>query len=30
MKDKSKQKIVRQLSICLIEKYSGLQVISVE
>ena len=30
MKDKSKQKIVRQLSSCLIEKYSGLQVISVE
>ena len=25
MKDKSKQKIVRQLSSCLIEKYSGLQ-----
>ena len=30
MKDKSKQKIVRKLSSCLIEKYSGFQVISIE
>ena len=30
MKDKSKQKIVRQLSSCLIEKYSGFGVISIE
>ena len=30
MKDKSKQKIVRQLSSCLIEKYSGFTVISIE
>ena len=30
MKDKTKQKIVRQLSSCLIEKYSGFQVISIE
>ena len=30
MKDKSKQKLVRQLSSCVIEKYSGFQVISVE
>ena len=30
MKDKSKQKIVRQLSNCLIEKYSGFTVVSVE
>ena len=30
MKDKSKQKIVRQLSSCLIEKYSGITVISIE
>ena len=30
MKDKSKQKILRQLSSCLIEKYSGFTVISVE
>ena len=30
MKDKSKQKIVRQLSSCLIEKYSDFQVISIE
>ena len=30
MKDKSKQKIVRQLSSCLIEKYSGFTVISTE
>ena len=30
MKDKSKQKIVRQLLSCLIEKYSGFTVISTE
>ena len=30
MKEKSKQKIVRQLSSCLIEKYSGFTVISIE
>ena len=30
VKDKSKQKIVRQLSSCLIEKYSGFRVISIE
>ena len=30
MKDKTKQKIVRQLSSCLIEKYSGLTIISIE
>ena len=30
MKDKSKQKIVRQLSSCLIEEYSGFTVISIE
>ena len=30
MKDKSKQKIVRQLSTCLIEKHSGFRVISIE
>ena len=30
MKDKSKQKIVRQLSSCLIEKYSGFRLISIE
>ena len=30
MKDKSKQKIVRQLSSCLIEKHSGFTVISIE
>ena len=30
MKNKSKQKIVRQLSSCLIEKYSGFTVISIE
>ena len=30
MKDKSKQKIVRQLSSCLIEKYSGFTVISID
>ena len=30
MKDKSKQKIARQLSSCLIEKYSGFTVISIE
>ena len=30
MKDKSKQKIVRQISSCLIEKYSGFTVISIE
>ena len=30
MKDKSKQKILRQLSSCLIEKYSGFTVISIE
>ena len=30
MKDKSKQKIVRQLSSCLIKKYSGFGVISIE
>ena len=30
MKDKSKQKIVRQLSSCLIEKYSGFQIISIK
>ena len=30
MKDKSKQKIVRQLSSCLIEKYRGFRVISME
>ena len=30
IKDKSKQKIVRQLSSCLIEKYSGFTVISIE
>ena len=30
MKDKSKQRIVRQLSSCLIEKYSGFTVISIE
>ena len=30
MKDKSKQKIVRQLSSCLIGKYSGFRVISIE
>ena len=30
MKDKSKQKIVRQLSSCLIEKYNGFTVISIE
>ena len=29
MKDKSKQKIVRQLSNCLIEKYSGFRLISI-
>ena len=30
MKDKSKQKIVTQLSSCLIEKYSGFTGISIE
>ena len=30
MKDESKQKIVRQLSSCLIEKYSGFRLISIE
>ena len=30
MKDKTKQKIVRQLSSCLIEKYSGFTIISIE
>ena len=30
MKDKSKQKIARQLSSCLIEKYSGFRLISIE
>ena len=30
MKDKSKQKIVRQLSSCLIEKYSGFRLILIE
>ena len=30
VKDKSKQKIVRQLSSCLIEKYSGFRVITIE
>ena len=30
MKDKSKQKIARQLSSCLIGKYSGFRVISIE
>ena len=30
MKDKSKQKIVRQLSSYLIEKYSGFRLISIE
>ena len=30
MKDKSKQKIIRQLSSCLIERYSGFTVISIE
>ena len=30
MKDKSKKKIVRQLSSCLIEKYSGFRLISIE
>ena len=30
VKDKNKQKIVRQLSSCLIEKYSGFRVISIE
>ena len=30
MKDKSKQKIVRQLSSCVIEKYSGFRRISIE
>ena len=30
MKDKSKQKKVRQLSSCLITKYSGFQVISIK
>ena len=30
IKDKSKQKIVRQLSSCLIEKYSGFRLISIE
>ena len=29
-KDKSQQKIVRQLSSCLIEKYSGFTIISIE
>ena len=29
-KDKSKQKIVRQLSSCLIEKFSGFTIISIE
>ena len=29
-KDKSKQKIIRQLSSCLIEKFSGFTVISIE
>ena len=30
MKDKAKQKIARQLSSCLIEKYSGFRIISIE
>ena len=30
MKDKTKQKIVRQLSSCLTEKYSGFTIISIE
>ena len=30
MKDKTKQKIMRQLSNCLIEKYSGFTIISIE
>ena len=30
MTDKSKQKIVRQLSSCVIEKYSGFRLISIE
>ena len=30
MKEPKKQKIVRQLSSCLIEKYNGFQVISIE
>ena len=30
MKEPEKQKIVRQLSSCLIEKYNGFQVISIE
>ena len=30
MKDKTKQKIVRQLSSCLIEKYSSFTIISIE
>ena len=30
MRDKSKQVIVRQLSSCFIEKYSGFTVISIE
>ena len=30
MKDKNQQKIVRQLSSCLIEKYSGFTIISIE
>ena len=30
MKDKNQQKIVRQLSSCLIEKYNGFTIISIE